>query len=124
MVSISAAAMATPNTPPMQTMAMLASSWLECTPTRTSSTVPIIRPANEATHMSRYPMRNTTGAPTADPITTNIIGVSTRPASVADDFSTTCTKSGRNEMIANITMPSGRLITLDARVGPGGIRWR
>ncbi len=47
--------------------------------------------------------------------TASIIGVRTRPASVADDCNTTTTKSGRNETIANITMPRGTLITLDAR---------
>ena len=34
---------------------------------------------------------------------------------MADDCSTTTTKSGRNEMIANITIPSGTLMTLAAR---------
>ena len=49
----------------------------------------------------------------------SIMGVSTRPASVADERSTTTTKSGRNETIANITMPSGTPMTLAPRATRG-----
>ena len=101
---------------PMQTIATLTKSCDEPTPTVVSIAVPTSRNANDATHIRRYPIRSTTGDPIAEPMTTaSIIGVRTRPASVADDCSTTTTKSGRNETIANITMPRGTLITLDAR---------
>ena len=49
--------------------------------------VPTSRNAKDARHIRRYPIRSTTGAPMAEPITTaSIIGVRTRPASVADEL--------------------------------------
>ena len=40
----------------------------------------------------------------------SIIGVRMRPACVADDWFTTCTKSGRNDSTPNIAMPIAMLI--------------
>ena len=55
-------------------------------------------------------------APNADATTIeSIIGVSTRPASVADDCSTTCTNNGRKELTANMTMPMPMPMIVAAR---------
>ena len=61
-------------------------------------------------------MRNTIFTPTTElTIIASIIGVSTCPEAVADAPITTRTKSGRNEIIANMATPTAIEMTVDAR---------
>ena len=83
---------------------------------RVRSAVPTTTDAKPNMHMRRKPTRRSTRAPRADAtIIASIIGVSARPASVADLPCTTWTKSGRNEITPNMVRVLRPPMTVAAR---------
>ena len=101
---------------PMSTMLTLVSNWLVSVFKRRSRNVPTSENPNPATARTRYPTLRMSRAAIGDATTiASIIGVRIRPACVADDWLTTCTNSGRNDSVPNITMPVAMPIAFDAR---------